>query len=79
MQNSGPGMSAQCTITNPSQTTSPKMISCTGSYLNAGGTITPFQSGGYWNGGNGAVTGFQVDQSGPSNITSGTVKIYGWK
>jgi hypothetical protein len=33
---------------------------------------------GYWNGGNGAVDGFQVLMS-SDNITSGTIKIYGSK
>jgi hypothetical protein len=75
--NTGTGVSGSIRIHNPSQTTSPKSITGTVSYLNSGGTTNEGASvSGFWNGGNGAVDGlkFLFDNG---NITSGTIKIYG--
>lgn len=74
--NTGPGIYAQAFVYQPSGTSAPKMVSATGSYLNSSSNISNFVSGGYWNGGNGAVTGIEITMS-SGNIASGTVKIYG--
>lgn len=77
MTNSAPGFSGSIIVPNPSQTASPKMWTSSGSYVESGsGTFAVTQTAGYWNGGNGAIDGFQVLMS-TGNIASGTVKVYG--
>ena len=73
--NSGPGLFASAVLFQPSLTTAPKIVNGESFYTSGGvGLATRF--GGYWNGGNGAVTGIELTMS-SGNITSGTVKIYG--
>lgn len=74
--NTGPGLYGRFTIYQPSGTSAPKMVLGQSSYLNSSGLVTYQGGGGYWNGGNGAVTGFEFTMS-SGNITSGTIKLYG--
>jgi hypothetical protein len=74
--NTGPGISGIIRISNPSQTTSPKMMIGSLAHPTTGPALYGLTTFGYWNGGNGAVDGFQVIMS-SGNITSGTIKIYG--
>jgi hypothetical protein len=75
--NAGTGISGAIHIFNPSQTASPKSLVGNFSYSITSNTINSgAMSVGYWNGGNGAVDGFQVLFS-SGNITSGVIKIYG--
>jgi len=74
--NAAPGISGRIRVHTPSNTTAPKMW--VGEF--GGNTATPaalyLVTSGYWNGGNGAVDGFQVLFS-SGNITSGVIKVYG--
>jgi len=73
----GGGVSGRMNLYQAASTTFRKMMSGTFSYLDSGGTlINHVLSSGYWDGGNGAVTGIEISFS-SGNITSGTVKIYG--
>lgn len=76
VSNTGPGVNGIFRVSNPSQTTSPKMWYGDFVYPSTTGTIELAMAGGYWNGGNGAITGFQVDFS-SGNITSGVIRVYG--
>lgn len=76
VSSTGPGISGRVRVGNPSGTSNKKIFhgqsataDTTGA--NRGGVVS-----GYWNGGNGAVDGFEILFS-SGNITSGTVKIYG--
>lgn len=75
--NSGPGVNGSIRISTPLGTSAPKIW--LGNF--AGNTSAPASyyavTSGYWNGGNGAVDGFQVF-SGSGNIASGVIKIYGY-
>lgn len=69
------GLSGSMRVSLPSGTTTKKLFWGTCHY--SGSTLTGYAvSSGYWNGGNGAIDGFQVLAS-AGNLTSGTVKIYG--
>ncbi len=74
--NAAPGISGRIRIHTPSGTSAPKQIS--GELV--GNSNTPASiftvTGGYWNS-NGAVTGFQISFT-SGNITSGTIKVYGY-
>ena len=76
VSNAGSGVSGTVKVYNPLQTTSPKQWSGILSHPATTGNSATFMASGYWNGGNGAVDGFQVLFS-SGNITSGTIKIYG--
>lgn len=69
------GINGSCDINAPSQTASPKNWLCHFTYYN-GTSVFNLDSSGFWNGGNGAVDGFQF-AFGTGNITSGVIKIYG--
>jgi hypothetical protein len=75
VQNSAPGVSGKLTIFTPSNTTAPKSMNGHFTYFD-GTIVNVVLCGGYWNGGNGAVDGFEVLMS-SGNITSGTIKVYG--
>jgi hypothetical protein len=77
--NVAPGISGELTVYNPSNTTMPKMWTGNVSHIDAGGTsvMLPVLIGGMWNGGNTAVTGFQLKWS-SGNFTSGTIQVYGY-
>jgi hypothetical protein len=74
--NIGPGLACTYRLYNANLTVAPKNWTgiCTGT--NPAGNILSFSVGGFWNGGNTAIDGFQV-QFTSGNITSGTVKLYG--
>lgn len=74
--NTGTGVNAQFTVMNPSQSSTSKAIFGIGTYPDSSTTIAAYTSGGYYTGGNAAVTGIEVSTS-TGNWTSGTVKIYG--
>jgi hypothetical protein len=75
--NSGPGYSGYCKVYAPSGTSVPKQWVCEGTYLSTTtSTTATLHAAGYWNGGNGAVDGFEALFS-TGNITSGVIKIYG--
>jgi hypothetical protein len=71
------GSSGFIRVFNPSKTTSPKTwVGEVGTLGTASPYMWPAPVAGYWNGGNGAIDGFQIlFQAG--NITSGVVKVYG--
>lgn len=74
--NAAPGISGTIRVINPSQTATAKMWI---GQLAGNNTTSQVYYGvisGYWNGGVGAVDGFQVLFS-AGNITSGTIKVYG--
>lgn len=75
ISNAGPGVSGTFTIFNPSQSSTPKMIVGQVGYY-SGSTVFGMTQSGFWNGGNGAIDGFQLSFS-SGNIASGTIKIYG--
>ena len=70
--NTSGGISGETVLYNASQTSSPK--NWVGHFNSPGLQLS--LNGGAWNGGNGAIDGFQVLMS-SGNITSGTIKIYG--
>lgn len=74
--NTAPGMSGECKVRNPSQTAAPKVFACQFAMKDSSGIGRFTTSGGFWNGGNTAVDGFQFLMS-SGNVTSGTIKIYG--
>lgn len=69
-----PGFNGFIRVSNPSQTTAPKVWYGMGGY-NISSAYEQVTYGGFWNG-NGAITGFQVLFA-SGNITSGTIKVYG--
>lgn len=76
--NTAPGASGSISISNPTQTTEKKMwVGLFGANVATSTTSQTSMVSGFWNGGNGVLTGFQVLIS-SGNITSGTVKVYGW-
>lgn len=77
VSNSGAGVNGRIRVSNPAQTTSPKMWYGQFAYPSTTGVTESVITNGYWNGGNGAITGFQVDFN-SGNITSGAIRIYGW-
>lgn len=77
VSNSGTGIHGFFRVYNPSQTATPKMFIGTTSYTSTTGSIEIVNSSGYWNGGNGAVTGFEVTFS-SGNIASGIIRVYAW-
>jgi hypothetical protein len=70
--NTGTGISGVITVFKPQGTAAPKIWN---GQFNASGMNAAVISG-YWNGGNGAITGFQALFS-TGLIASGTIKIYG--
>lgn len=75
--NTGSGFSGFLRIYNPAGTSAPKMMVGVGAYNNTAGNNAVVQMSSAWNGGNGAVTGFQV-QFTSGNIASGAIKVYGY-
>jgi hypothetical protein len=76
LTNTAPGFSGTVFVSNPSQTTAPKIWTGHASYFESGATlIANIVIGGFWNA-NGAIDGFQVTVS-TGNITSGVVRVYG--
>lgn len=73
--NSNGGVSGRLLIHNPSQTTTTKSIDGNSGHYD-GTRMESVLFSGFWNGGNGAVTGFQIFFS-TGNISSGTVRLYG--
>jgi hypothetical protein len=74
---SPPGLSASIKISNTANTTMPKMIYANYSLTEALGSPVAITESGYWAGGNGVIDGVTVFFFPSSNITSGTMKIYG--
>jgi hypothetical protein len=72
----GGGLSGRLTIHNVNGTTTVKQVTGTVTYETNTSTAAAATTAGWWNGGNGAVTGLQFLMS-SGNITSGTIKIYG--
>ena len=75
--NSLPGVSGSFIVENPAQTTAVKVWRGHSAYRFPGQGITVDSSSGYWNGGNGAIDGFQVLFNSGS-IASGSVSVYGF-
>jgi hypothetical protein len=75
--NMEPGISGVFRIMNPSNTTSRKTIGGQ-TFANASGTAarTAIVSG-YWDGGNGPITGWQIVPASGS-LSTGIVRVYGW-
>lgn len=61
----------------PSATTTNKQFTGFVTWNNNAGTAVSSILGGWWNGGQGALTGLQF-LMGSGNISTGTIKIYGW-
>jgi hypothetical protein len=77
--NSSPGVSGEMRVNQPSQTASPKQWWGRFSYKATSAQVSQgAMANGYWNGGNGALTGFQVQFS-SGNISTGMIRIYGLK
>jgi hypothetical protein len=74
--NTGPGLNGEMLITNPSQTTARKIITGLLAYPDSATICEIATIAGFWDGGNGAVDGFQVAAS-AGNLTSGVIKVYG--
>lgn len=70
------GMTGHLRVAGVTGTSAPKMWFGRGSRVSGVPSLTICEIAGAWNGGNGALTGFQIFTS-VGNITSGTVKIYG--
>lgn len=77
--NLAPGLSGTVRVSNPAQTSAAKMF--TGHFgqidTSSSNQIATISSSGFWSGGSGALTGFEVLAS-SGNITSGVIKVYGW-
>lgn len=71
------GLYAEIWISRPSNATVKKVINGTGGYIASNGAFATALFGGVYNGGNGAITGAEISQT-SGNVTSGTVKVYGW-
>jgi hypothetical protein len=71
----GKGLSGSMLISNPSSTTTMKIITSLVGFINSA-TMNSKANAGAWNGGLGAIDGFQVFYS-SGNISTGTTKIYG--
>jgi hypothetical protein len=77
--NTNPGSSGSVTLTNIASTTQKKAVSGTMTGVsNAAQTANVAVIGGWWDGGNGAVTGAQFSMSSGA-MTSGFIDIYGLK
>jgi hypothetical protein len=74
--NSGPGVSGNLRVRSPSGTSARKVWWGTQSYNTTASAAATNLVSGYWDGGNGAITGFQFSFS-SGNITSGTIRVYG--
>ena len=75
IQNSGNGSSGEIHVRNPSQTSTYKMFY--GQFGAANGTNTVVTSfAGYWQGGTGAVDGWEITMGG-NTITSGKCEVFG--
>lgn len=76
LPNTAPGISGKIRVTNPLNTTVPKIWY--GQFFGSSTSYPPLMlsSGGYWSGSNAAVDGVRVLFS-SGNIASGTIKIYG--
>jgi len=76
--NTGPGMSGRILVYNPSGASTPKIFTGVLSTFSTNSSAEVAMISGWWNGGNGAVDGFQVLAS-TGNLTSGVIRIYGVK
>lgn len=75
--NTAPGMSGRIHLSNPSQTSTRKVINAQVTY---NGTVSPphtVVAGGYQNTDNSAITGCRIIAA-SGNITSGSISIYGY-
>lgn len=70
-------ISGELFIHHPAQTTTRKQVRGNFSFIRAGGAVPEgYIVNGAWNGGNGAITGFEFSFS-SGNIASGSIKAYG--
>jgi hypothetical protein len=70
-------MSGPVTVSNVNSTAVNKLVSTTRMvWYSAAGTLTSQIGNGYWNGGQGAIDGFQFMFS-SGNIATGSIKVYG--
>ena len=76
VSNSAPGVSVSIHVSNPAGTSAPKMFQGYWSHNSTSASFVSGSVGGFWGGGNGAITGIQFQFS-SGNIASGTIKIYG--
>jgi hypothetical protein len=73
----GKGFSGQCVIHNVNSTSVNKMMEGRSAFLATGGTaITAAGAGGFWNGGQGAVTRVRFQMT-SGNISTGSIKVFG--
>lgn len=78
VSNSGAGVSGTARIYSPSQTVSPKQFTGLTSHPATSSSINTVSFSGWWNGGNGAITGFELLFS-SGNIASGSIELFGIK
>lgn len=71
-----PGISGRIMVSNPLQTAARKMWFGQFSHQATSGPAVA-SIGGYWDGGNGAVDGFEFLMA-SGNIASGSIRVYGW-
>lgn len=71
------GMYAEFWIDRPANATVRKVVNGSAGYIASNGAFATVLMGGIYNGGNGAITGAEITQT-SGNITSGSVKVYGW-
>lgn len=71
------GMSARIWMTNAGGTSAKKVFDGFGGYFAANANFANITTGGMYIGGNGAITNVEFSQN-SGNITSGTVKVYGY-
>ena len=72
----GSGFSGFALITAAASAAIPKNIISEGIYTSAGAIVLS-KAGGYWNGSNAAIDGFEIALAGGVLLTSGVVKVYG--
>ncbi|HEV2484222.1 MAG TPA: hypothetical protein VGT08_01715 [Terracidiphilus sp.] len=75
--NASYGIGGYLKVFNPSGTTQRKLFVGQSIYFTTGAVNSAVTISGWWDGGNGAVDGFQA-QFGSGNISTGTIKIYGF-
>lgn len=76
LTNTGQGFSGEIHVATPSNAAIGKVWWGNGGYILSGPTMTSSIFSGTWNGGTGAVDGFQLLMS-SGNIASGVIRIYG--
>jgi hypothetical protein len=73
-----PGVTGSVRIPNPAQTSGAKAIRWEIAHPSPTAYLDLVSGGGWWAGGNGAITGFQIFAS-AGNLASGVVRVYGRK